>query len=148
MFGAVLSGVDVLVDLTSRVRHNTTKNPQTATAMEIDPDSEIEEDPQPTTATEIDPTAALPIKRQQKPMNEFEENDKIFYYSFPFVFLRGLKTKGSMPISTSRHLQLQFTGKRVTGTVLSLGHPSKNALVVNCQNSVVYYQFTTIVKWR
>ena len=44
-------------------------------------------------------------------MNEFEENDKILYYSFPFVFLlgRGFKTKGSMPISTSRHFKLKFT---------------------------------------
>ena len=25
---------------------------------------------------------------------------------------------------------------------------SKNVLVVNCQNSVVYYQSTTLVKWR
>ena len=88
-----------------------------------DPNSTItKEDAETPSVTDIDPSPPLAVKRGQQPLNEFTENDRLFYWSFPFVFLlgRGLKTIGSMSQTTSRHLQLQFTG--TAATVCRLTH--------------------------
>ena len=53
----------------------------------------------------------LLIKRANTPLNEFTENDRLFYSAFPFVFLlgRGLQQVGSVPKAARRHLLLQYT---------------------------------------
>ena len=55
---------------------------------------------------------SLQVTHEAAPYNEFENNDRLLFASFPFLFLlgRGLKTSGSLSTSTTRHILLQFTG--------------------------------------
>jgi hypothetical protein len=54
---------------------------------------------------------SLQVPYETDPYNEFENNDRLLYASFPFLFLlgRGLKTTGSLSTATTRHILLQFT---------------------------------------
>jgi len=55
--------------------------------------------------------APLLIQRSALPLNEFTENDRLFYSAFPFVFFlgRGLQQAGSVPEAAFRHLMQQYT---------------------------------------
>lgn len=50
---------------------------------------------------------------EHTPFNEFEDNNLLFYTSFPFLFMlgNGLKKKGTLSTETIRHLMLQFTAR-------------------------------------
>ncbi|KAK4013695.1 hypothetical protein OUZ56_026247 [Daphnia magna] len=51
------------------------------------------------------------IEREASPFNEFEENDRLFYSSFPFLFILGcgLESSGTVSSSYVRPMMFQFT---------------------------------------
>jgi hypothetical protein len=77
-------------------------NGQTATRpLSPDPPTEEWGTPMPT-----EPLLPLLVGRSAEPLNEFTENDRLFYTAFPFVFPlgRGLQQPGSIPEAATRHL--------------------------------------------
>lgn len=71
---------------------------------DIDEETELDQDCRSTT---------LNISRGKDPFNEFKENDRLLYSSFPFLFIfgRGLSSSGSLSVKVTRHLMLQFRGQ-------------------------------------
>lgn len=55
----------------------------------------------------------IKIGRENTPFNEFIENDRLLYSSFPFLILfgRGILSKGSLSEEATRHMLLQFGGQ-------------------------------------
>lgn len=53
------------------------------------------------------------VSRETKPFNEFTENDRLLYSSFPFLFLfgRGVRSSGSVNEEATRHMMLQFSSR-------------------------------------
>ena len=79
---------------------------------EYEASGDVQSDPQETDGTEPPANVrSLLIQRATEPINEFTENDRLFYSAFPFIFLlgRGLQQVGSVPKAARRHLLLQYT---------------------------------------
>ena len=62
----------------------------TLSAIPEDPNSTITaEDAETPTVGDIDTSPPIAVKRGQQQLNNFTENDRLFYWSFSFVFLLG-----------------------------------------------------------
>ena len=55
----------------------------------------------------------IEIKQSDDPLNEFEQNDALFYCAFPHLFPlgKGLRKKGSIPQKDVNHMENQWHGK-------------------------------------
>lgn len=64
---------------------------------------------------EISPTSenTVTVDRDSVPFNEFKDNPRLFYSSFPFLFLfgRGLLSPGTVNEEAVRHMMLQFSNR-------------------------------------
>ena len=80
----------------------------------------------------------LKIHRTDEPYNEFGDNDKLLYETHPYLFVlgRGLRTKGGLSPSMTRHILMQADGRFGRDTRLILTLMSQARRHATCRESV------------